>query len=94
MKPRITLSTNKDGELEIWLNEAGRDLLVKELAGLNTKNDHFHFGPEEFDGEVPTQSRAYRESDQLLEWGKVLFRPDEWDQKYFPHLFNADYSDS
>jgi len=29
MKPRITISKSQDGELEIWLNEAGRDLLVR-----------------------------------------------------------------
>lgn len=86
MKPRITINTNKTGELEIWLNEAGRDRLVKELQGLSKKNDHFHLQPEGAQ-EVPTQGRAYREGDQLLEWGKVLFRPDEWDREYFPHVF-------
>ena len=85
MKPRITINTNKDGELEIWLNDAGRDLRVKELQGLSVKNDHFHLQPEGF-SEVPLQSRAYREGDQLLEWGKVLFRPDDWDRPYFPHV--------
>jgi hypothetical protein len=34
-----------NGELEIWLNEAGRDLLVKELQALNEKNEHFHLDP-------------------------------------------------
>jgi hypothetical protein len=86
MKPRITINTNKSGELEIWINETGRDLLVKELQGLNRSNDHFHLQPEGFQ-EVPIQSKAYREGDQLLEWGKVLFRPDEWDREYFPHVF-------
>ena len=85
MKPRITINTNKDGELEIWLNEAGRDLLVAELQRLSDKNDHFHLQPEGF-MEVPVQSVPYREGDRLLEWGKVLFRPDAWDAKYFPHV--------
>ncbi len=87
MKPRITINTTKDGEFEIWVNEAGRDLLVEELQALNTRHDHFHLQPEGF-VDVPTQNRAYRESDQLFEWGKVLFRPDEWDQKYYPHVFD------
>src|SRR6185312_17557839 len=86
MKPRITISTNEAGELEIWVNEAGRDLLVKELQHLSEQSDHFHFSPEDFDGEVPLQTRAYRESDQVIEWGKVLFRPDKWDAEYFPHV--------
>lgn len=87
MKPRVTINLNNKGELEIWLNEAGRDLLVKELRNLSAQSDHFHLQPEGFIDQVPTQSRAYREGDQVLEWGKVLFRPDEWDRKYFPHVF-------
>ncbi len=90
MKPRITISTNKDGELEIWVNEAGRDLLVKELQHLSETSDHFHFGPQELGGEVPVQDRAYREGDRLIEWGKVLFRTDEWDARHFPHVLEAD----
>jgi hypothetical protein len=93
MKPRITINTNKSGELEIWVNEAGRDLLVKELQSLTTKNNHFHLQPEGFQ-EVPTQGRAYREGDQLLEWGKVLFRPDEWDRQYFPHVLEPRHESS
>ena len=89
MKPRITINQNKDGELEIWMNEAGRDLLVRELQHLSERSDHFHLGPEEFDGEVPVQTRAYREGDKVLEWGKVMFRPDEWDAQYFPHVLEG-----
>jgi hypothetical protein len=89
MKPRITINTNKDGELEIWLNEAGRDLLVKELQHLSQQSDHFHFGPEDLDSEVPVQSRPYREGDHIIEWGKVMLRPDEWDAQHFPHVMQA-----
>ena len=28
----------------------------------------------------------YRQGDRVLEWGKVYLRPDEWDEKYFPHV--------
>jgi hypothetical protein len=90
MKPRITISTTETGELEIWLNEAGRDLLVKELQHLSEKSDHFHLGPEELGGEVPVQSRAYREGDRVVDWGKVLFRPDHWDRQYFPHVLQPE----
>lgn len=86
MKPRITINSSKDGELEIWLNEAGRDLLVRELQHLSESSDHFHFGPEEFGGEVPVQTLTYRDSDKIIEWGKVMLRPDKWDAQYFPHV--------
>ncbi|WP_338665327.1 hypothetical protein VQH23_09160 [Pararoseomonas sp. SCSIO 73927] len=85
MKPRITISTNGEGELEVWLNEAGRDLLVKELQGLSAERDHFHLQTEGL-GEVPLQGRAYRDGDRVLQWGKVLFRPDEWDRRHSPHV--------
>jgi len=86
MKPRITISTSAEGELEIHVNEAGRDLLVRELQHLSERTDHFHFGPEDLDGEVPVQNRPYRDGDRVIEWGKVLFRPDDWDARYFPHV--------
>jgi hypothetical protein len=92
MKPRITINTNREGEFEIWIDESGRNLLVRELQGLNERSDHFHFGPEELDGEVPVQTRAYREGDQILEWGKVLFRPDAWGAEYFPHVLQSSSS--
>lgn len=93
MKPRITINTNKGGELEIWLNEAGRDLLVRELQHLSERSDHFHLGLEKFGGEVPVQTLPYREGDKVLEWGKVLYRPDEWDARHFPHVLAASVDD-
>jgi hypothetical protein len=85
MAPRITLNLTADDQLEIWLNPEGRDLLVKELQGLSKRNDHFHFGPSP-SGEVEVSSHTYRSNDKLLEYGKVLFRPDEWDVEHFPHV--------
>ncbi len=89
MKPRITINKSASGELEIWLNESGRDLLVRELQHLSEHSDHFHFGPEALGGEVPVQSRAYREGDEIIDWGKVLFRPDAWDERYYPHVLQT-----
>lgn len=86
MKARITMATTNDGQLEIFLNAAGRDLLVKELLGLSTEWDHFHFAPEEFEMEVAVQTIPYRNSDRVFEWGKVLFRPDDWDAQHYPHV--------
>jgi hypothetical protein len=85
-QPRITFSRNEDGVLEIWLNEPGRDLLVRELTQLSERNDHFHLGPEEHGGEVPVRTKAYRAGDEIIDWAKVLFRPDAWDAEYFPHV--------
>ena len=87
-RPRITLGRNADGELEIWLNEAGRDLLVRELQNLSESSDHFHLEPEGLGGEVPLQSKGYRPGDEVLDRGKVLFRPDRWDAQYFPHVLD------
>jgi hypothetical protein len=86
MKPRITISFSKGGELDIWLNQAGRDLLVQELQHLSKEHDHFHFGAEESGTEVPVRTKPYNTTDRVVEWGKVMFRPDEWDAEYFPHV--------
>jgi hypothetical protein len=85
MKPRITFNTTKDGELEIWVNEAGRDLLVKELQTLSERSDHFHFGAWE-GAEVETSLCPYQPTDKIIWSGTVLFRPDAWDLQYFPHV--------
>lgn len=85
-KPRITITTGPTGFLEIYVNEAGRDLLVKELQGLSEKWDHFHLDPEKFDMDVPTRSIPYRNGEVVHEYGKVLFRPDAWDAEHFPHV--------
>lgn len=84
--PRITFSRTKDGSLEIWLNPSGRDLLVSQLQRLSEHSDHFHIMPEEMGPELPARNRPYGAGDEVFEWGKVLFRPDEWDQKHFPHV--------
>ena len=90
MKPRVTINTNSDGELEIWINEEGRDLLVRELRHLSESSDHFHLGPADLDAEVPVQRRPYRDGDKIIELGKVLFRPDAWDAQYFPHVLSKE----
>ena len=64
MSSRITINRNKDGELEIWLNEDGRDLLVRELQRLSEKNDHFHLGPEDI-SDVQLSDLAYRDGDTV-----------------------------
>lgn len=91
MKPRVTASLCPDGTFELHLNEAGRDLLVKELQRLDRKWDHFHLDhydePELSDAtDVPLAVIPYNQEDRVLRNGKVLLRPDDWDQEYYPHV--------
>jgi hypothetical protein len=87
MKPRITVSTTNDGQFEIWLNEAGRDLLVKHLLSLDEHNEHFHLGTWPL-VDVELAERPYRPSDKVLATGKILFRTDKWDRQHYPHVFD------
>lgn len=83
MSPRITIYMSERGELEIWLNEQGRDLLVRELRALSEQSDHFHLGT--FDGaEIKMSDRAYRPTDKIVHSAKVCFRPDDWDRHGLP----------
>ena len=86
MKPRVTITRSREGELEVWVNEAGRDLLVHELQRLSERSDHFHLAPEQEDGEVPLQTTPYRDGDEVIGWAKVMLRTDAWDAEYFPHV--------
>jgi hypothetical protein len=87
VSPRITMNTTPDGQLELWLNPEGRDLLVRELQALSATNDHFHLGA--WDGaEVEVKSRPYRPTDTLVRAGKVMFRTDEWDRTYYSHVID------
>ena len=48
MDARITIDIAEDGDFEIWLNEKGRDLLVRALLALDERNDHVHLATPEF----------------------------------------------
>lgn len=86
MAARVTLDINSAGEFELWLNPEGRDLLVRQLLALSETNEHFHMMPSEVPSGFEVSTRPCRPSDKLLEYGKVLFRLDEWDAKHFPHV--------
>ena len=88
MAARISLDINSAGEFELWLNPEGRDLLVKELLALSETNEHFHLMPSEVPSDVEVSTCSYRPTDKLLEYGKVMFRLDEWDAKHFPHVLD------
>lgn len=89
MSPRITINMSADGELEIWLNEQGRDLLVRELRAMSEKSDHFHLAT--IDGaEIKLNDRAYRPTDKIMHSTKVYFRPDDWDRRHFPRVIDGE----
>ena len=93
-KPRVTVCLRPDGGFEILLNEAGRDLLVAELQGLDERWDHFHldhYGDPEMDfaTDVPLAAIPYRTDDTVLKTGKVIFSTDKLDREHFPHVLTA-----
>lgn len=91
MKSRVTLSLSEDGQIEIRLNEAGRDELVKLLRSLDRDHEQFHLGPAEFHPDCAVSEVPYREMYRVLSWGKVLLRPDDWDREKFPHVVGLDH---
>ena len=91
MAARVTMNLNADGEFELWINEEGRDLLVRELLALNDCNDHFHLMPHEWwsGAEIDLSLKGYRPNDKIISSAKVLFRMDDWDREYFPHVMTT-----
>ena len=85
MEPRITISFTDDGQIEMWLNPAGRDALVAALQALNENHEHLHLSPDTW-SDLQLSTRAYRPTDHIVEYGKVLFRTDEWDQQRYPQV--------
>ena len=94
-KPRITFALEKTddapGELRIYLNPEGRNLLVKELAHRSEESDHFHLQDEDWAIEVPLQTRAYvPDRESIVDAVKIMLRPDEWDREYFSHVLESE----
>ena len=92
--PRITVTTTKgdDGEpteVLLYVNPEGRDLLVRELMRLDPTNEHFHLMGASW-GVGNLREIAYAADETALPHLKVLFRLDEWDQQYFPHVMKDD----
>ena len=86
MLPRITFTMNKDGELLIWINEVGRDMLVDLLKSMDSRNDHFHLAPRDEDADAPLSTIPYSDDQVVVQYAKVMLRLDTWDAKYFPHV--------
>jgi len=85
MAPRITISISANDEFEGLSQRRGTRPPVKKLQALSERNDHFHLGPDE-SWEIQISTRAYQADEKIIQYGKVLFRTDEWDRKYFPHV--------
>ncbi len=85
---RITIAIDDGGELNIYLNEAGRDLLVDELQRLSRTSDHSHFGTWE-GAEVEMRDIPYHPTDTIVDAAKISLRPDDWDREYFPHVLES-----
>ncbi|ESQ75091.1 hypothetical protein [Asticcacaulis sp. AC402] len=91
MTPRVTVCIRPDGSFELLCNEAGRDLLVENLQQLDRRNDHFHldyYADPDVAGatDVILGAVPYHAADTVVENGKVLLRPDDWDREFYPHV--------
>jgi hypothetical protein len=83
------MSLATGGELEIRLNDEVRNLLIRELQSLSEKNnEHFHLSAWG-DAEVRLSGNAYRPNDKIIGAAKILFRTDEWDRQYYPHVLDG-----
>ena len=67
----------------MWMNPEGSAFLIEKLLSLGGQNDHLHIGWNE---DIEVSPVAYRSDDKVIEWGKIYLRPDDWDEKYFPHV--------
>jgi hypothetical protein len=61
--------------------------VINKLRRLTETNDHFHIGPKNI-GELEVSDRPYQPADKLLMYGKVLFRTDDRDAEFFPHVLD------
>ena len=90
---RITVEVSTDAESKpsevlLYLNESGLEALIRELQALSKSNDHFHcFAREWGEPDDVLCVKPYSASGITVGHLKVLFRPDDWDQEYYPHLF-------
>lgn len=89
-KPRITMTISDDGSFfELYLNEAGRSKLIRELQALNETDEHLHLDPDG-GGDIVLSTKAYDARQTVIRYGKIYLRKDEWDAVHFPHLMASD----
>jgi hypothetical protein len=82
------MNLTANGEFEMYLNDEGRNVLIRELQSLNERAEHFHLGAWG-DAEIKLSRNAYRPTDKIIGAAKILFRTDEWDRQYYPHVLNG-----
>ncbi len=98
-KPRITVSllahqNDQTPSVYVYLNQAGRDLLVEALSSLDHINEHLHLQAEDWTIDLPLRSIPYDPSNEsVVDDVKIMFRLDEWDRQYFPHVMRDKESD-
>ena len=90
MKPRITIELNSRGELEIFFNPEGRAQFVEALLALDKRDEHFHMGTPDGYFDVELSPRPYDPTCKIIEQCKVLYRTDEGDRQYYPHVLASE----
>ncbi|NGM49558.1 hypothetical protein G5B46_08065 [Caulobacter sp. 602-2] len=89
-KPRITMTISDDGSFfELFLNEAGRSKLIRELQALNETDEHLHLDPDGI-GDIIMSTKAYGDGQTVIGYGKIYLRKDEWDAEHYPHVLVSD----
>jgi hypothetical protein len=85
-KPRITMTISDDGSFfELYLNEAGRSNLIRQLQALDEADEHLHLDPDGI-GDLTTSAIPYVSGQTVIAYGKICLRKDEWDAVHFPHV--------
>lgn len=85
-KPRITMTISDGGSFfELYVNDAGRLKLIRELQALDEANEHLHLDPDGI-GDVLMSTKAYNDTQTVVSYGKIYLRKDEWDAEHYPHV--------
>lgn len=90
--PSITIEVPNAGnpeEVFVYLNPEGVEQLISDLQNLSEKRDHFHLFSEDWGGD-DLSTEKYDAKATTVKHLKVMFRLDEWDEKYFPHVMLKD----
>lgn len=71
-KPRITMTISNDGSFfELFLNEAGRSKLIRELQALDETDEHLHLDPDGI-GDIVMSTKAYGDGQTVISYGKTI----------------------
>ena len=90
--PRITIEVpdaDSPQEVFVYVNPEGINQLISDLKKLSEDHDHFHLFSEDWGG-YDLSTEKYDPKATTAKHLKVMFRPDEWDKKHFPHVMPKD----